>query len=153
MASKLVSPCLAQTTSSPPFRSILIFILTAAKNDTPNSIDDYIASFPEDVQELLKQVRETILAEAPEATETIKYRMPTYVLHGNLVHFAGYKKHIGFYPGSAGIVAFKDEFAGLKWAKGSVQFPLHRPIPFDLIARIVRFRVAQNAQTAATKSK
>lgn len=120
-------------------------------NPTPNPIDEYIAEFPENVRRLLQQVRETIRAEAPEAVETIKYQMPTYVLHGNLVHFAGYQKHIGFYPGSAGIAQFQDEFTGLKWAKGSVQFSLDRPIPLDLIARIVRFRVEQNMQKAAAK--
>ena len=89
----------------------------------------------------------------PDAEETIKYRMPTFTLHGNLVHFAAFKKHIGFYPVPTGIEQFKDELSTYKGGKGSVQFPLDQPIPFDLISRIVKFRVKENLERAQTKGK
>lgn len=107
------------------------------------TIDEYIAGFPADVQEHLHQIRETIKSTAPTATEKISYGMPTFHLNGNLIHFAGYKKHIGLYPAPQGIEAFKDELAVYKGAKGSVQFPLDKPMPLDLIARITKYRVAQ----------
>ncbi len=113
------------------------------------SIDTYIAQFPVDVQALLHQLRQTIQKAAPSATEAISYQIPTFKLNGNLVHFAGFKKHIGFYPGAAGIAAFQDELAGYKSAKGSVQFPLDKALPLALVAQIVRFRVAQNSTKAA----
>ncbi|MDI9364891.1 MAG: DUF1801 domain-containing protein [Flavobacterium sp.] len=116
-------------------------------------IDSYIAEFPEATQALLQQIRATIKAIATEATETISYGIPTFVYHGNLVHFAGYKQHIGFYPGAAGIAAFKEEISNYKWAKGSVQFPLNAPLPLDLVTRIVQYRLAQNAAKAAKKKK
>lgn len=115
------------------------------------AIDDYIAHFPYEVQEKLQELRVTIREAAPEATEKISYQMPTYDLHGNLVHFAAFKKHIGFYPGSAGTGMFSDELTGYKWAKGSVQFPLDKPIPLDLVRKIVAFRVAENTDKAAEK--
>lgn len=108
------------------------------------SIDAYIAAFPPEIQALLEQMRQTIHKAAPKATETISYQIPTFKLHGNLVHFAGFKKHIGFYPGAARIAAFQDELAGYKSAKGSVQFPLDKALPLALVRRIVKFRVAQN---------
>lgn len=114
-------------------------------------IDDYIATFPADVQLILQKIRQTVQDAAPEATEKISYQMPTFDLDGNLVHFAAYKNHIGFYPVPTGIEAFKEELAGYKQGKGSVQFPLDRPIPYELIAKIVRFRVAENRATAAAK--
>lgn len=117
----------------------------------PTDIDSYIADFPKATQALLQQIRATIQAAAPDATETISYAIPTFVYHGNLVHFAGYKQHIGFYPGAAGIEAFKDEICQYKWAKGSVQFPLNEPLPLDLVTRIVTYRLAQNAAKAAKK--
>ena len=83
---------------------------------------------------------------APEATEKISYQMPTFYLHGNLVHFAAYKEHIGFYLSPSGIEAFKEEISSYKWAKGSVQFPLDKPIPYDLIRRITAYRVAENLE-------
>jgi uncharacterized protein YdhG (YjbR/CyaY superfamily) len=110
----------------------------------PDSIDTYIAQYPTEVQELLTQMRLTIQKAAPSVTEAISYQMPTFKLNGNLVHFAGFKKHIGFYPGAAGIAAFQHEIAGYKSAKGSVQFPLDKPLPLALVRRIVKFRVAQN---------
>jgi uncharacterized protein YdhG (YjbR/CyaY superfamily) len=119
----------------------------------PTDIDSYIADFPETTQALLQQIRATIQAAAPEATETINYAIPTFVYHGNLVHFAGYKQHIGFYPGAAGIEAFKEEIRQYKWAKGSVQFPLNEPLPLDLVTRIVTYRLAQNAAKAVKKKK
>lgn len=110
----------------------------------PNSIDEYISMFPNDVQKRLKEVRETIRKAAPEAEETINYQIPTFKLNGNLVHFAGFKKHIGFYPAPSGIEKFKDELTMYKGAKGSIQFPLDKPLPLDLIKRIVKFRVQEN---------
>jgi uncharacterized protein YdhG (YjbR/CyaY superfamily) len=109
-------------------------------------IDSYIASFPEETQKLLQQLRITISTAAPEATETINYGMPTFTLNGNLVHFAAFKNHIGFYPTPSGIEAFKKELSLYDGAKGSVQLPLSRPIPFDLITRIVKFRVKEKME-------
>lgn len=118
----------------------------------PLSIDNYIATFPLTVQKSLRQIRKTIMAVVPEATEEIKYAMPTYVLDGNLVHFAGYKNHIGFYPGPEGIAHFKKELSVYKSSKGSVQFPLDQPMPLDLISRIVKFRVKTNKAKVKLKS-
>jgi len=115
-----------------------------------DSIDTYIAQFPDDVQARLQKLRTTILNLAPGATEAMSYQIPTFKLNGNLVHFAAFKKHIGFYPGAAGIAAFQDELAGYKSAKGSVQFPLDQALPLDLVKKIVEFRVAQNL-TAPTR--
>ena len=111
--------------------------------DSPNTIDDYISGFPESVQAILQEIRRVIREAAPQATEAIKYRIPTLVLGGNLVHFAAFERHIGFYPTPSGIERFKEELAGYKGAKGSVQFPLHEPIPYDLIRRVVEFRVKE----------
>ena len=119
---------------------------------SPSPIDAYIAAFPEDVQAILQQVRRTIHEAAPEATEAIAYGMPTFKLHGNLVHFAAFKNHIGFYPVPLGIEAFQEELSAYKQGKGSVQFPLDKPIPYDLIQRIVHFRV-EEARAAAAKGK
>ena len=107
----------------------------------PKNIDEYIAGFPPDVQEILQKLTTTIRKAAPDAEETINYQIPTFTLKGNLVHFAAFKKHIGFYPTGSGIEAFKEEMKQYKWAKGSVQFPLGEPLPADLIRRIVEFRV------------
>lgn len=111
---------------------------------TPETIDEYITGFPDEVREILEKIRMTIRNAAPEAEETINYRIPTFTLKGNLVHFAGFKKHIGFYPEPTGIEQFKDELSVYKGGKGSVQFPLNKPIPYDLISRIVQFRVKEN---------
>lgn len=108
------------------------------------SIDAYIAEFPPETQQLLQALRELIRALAPAATETISYAIPTFDLNGrHLVHFAGYKQHIGFYPTGSGIAAFQDELSGYKTARGTVQFPLNKPLPLDLIRRMVEFRVAE----------
>ncbi len=116
------------------------------------SIDEYIATFPEAVQVMLQALRATIKAVAPDATEKISYQMPTFFLKGNIVHFAAYKNHIGFYPAPRGIEAFKDELSVYEGAKGSVQFPLDEPLPLELISRIVQFRVAENLKKAEKKA-
>ena len=116
-------------------------------------IDAYIVSFPPDVQVILEKIRMTIRNAAPDAEETFSYQMPTFTLKGNLVHFAAFKKYIGFYPTPTGIEAFKDELSVYEGGKGSAQFPLDRPIPFDLIRRIVEFRVRENLAEAAAKTK
>lgn len=109
-------------------------------NGPPTNIDEYIAGYSDDLQEILEQVRGTIKNAAPDAEEAIKYQIPTFVLNGNLVHFAAFKNHIGFYPTPSGIEAFKQELSRYKSAKGSVQFPINEPMPLSLIDRIVRFR-------------
>ena len=124
-----------------------------ASNNTPKNIDEYIAGFPIEVQQIMQKIRATIHEAAPGAEETISYQIPTFTLHGNLVHFAAYKRHIGFYPTSSGIEKFKKEIAAYKWAKGSVQFPLDQPIPYELISRITAFRVAENTARAESKTK
>lgn len=120
---------------------------------TPQTIDEYIAAFAPEVQALLQQIRTTIRAAAPDAKETIKYQLPTFVLKGNLVHFGAFKKHIGFYPAPSGITRFEKELAGYQRSKGAVQFPLDQPIPFDLIREIVEFRVRENLERAEAKQK
>ena len=117
----------------------------------PKTIDEYIAGFPREVQEMLERIRKTIRAAAPDAEETISYQMPTFTLKGNLVHFAAFKRHIGFYPTPTGITKFKKELSVYEGAKGSVRFPLDKPIPFALISRIVKFRVKENLARAAAK--
>ncbi len=119
----------------------------------PQTIDAYIAGFPADVQAILQKIRAIIHTAVPEAQETIKYQMPTFTLKGNLVHFAAFQKHIGFYPIPTGIEAFKEELSVYKTGKGSVQFPLDQPIPYDLIERMVRFRAAENLAKAAGKRR
>jgi uncharacterized protein YdhG (YjbR/CyaY superfamily) len=120
---------------------------------TFTSIDEYIASFPEDVQVKLQQMRAAIQVAAPQAQEKISYQMPTFFLHGNLVHFAAFKKHIGFYPTPSGIASFAKELAGYQNAKGSVQFPLDQPLPLALIGEMVKFRVAENLKAAEERGK
>lgn len=119
----------------------------------PKDIDDYIQSFPPDVQALLQEVRKTIKEAAPGAEEAISYAIPTFKLHGHLVHFAAFKNHIGFYATPTGHSAFKDELSAYKEGKGSVQFPLNEPLPLKLIARIVKFRAEENAVKAGHKKK
>lgn len=116
------------------------------------SVDEYIGAFPPDIQTLLQAVRETIRAAAPDAVERIAYQMPTYSLNGNVVHFAALKQHIGFYPTPSGIEAFAREMAPYVSTKGAVRFPLDQPLPLDLIARVTRFRVRENAERAAAKA-
>ncbi len=108
------------------------------------AMDEYIDTFPENVKTILNRLRQTIKEAAPDAKETINYQMPTFTLHGNLVHFAAFKTHIGFYPTPSGIEAFKKELASYKSAKGSVQFPIDQPLPLPLIRKIVEYRVKEN---------
>ena len=117
------------------------------------TIDEYIASSPKDVQAILKKIRATIKKAAPKAEETINYGIPTFTLNGNLVHFAAFKTHIGFYPTPSGIGKFKKELSVYEGAKGSVKFPLDKPIPYALITRIVKFRVKENLERAESKGK
>jgi uncharacterized protein YdhG (YjbR/CyaY superfamily) len=120
-----------------------------ANRPTAGSIDEYIAGFPPETQDVLQELRALIRATAPAATETISYAIPTFDLNGrHLVHFAGYAKHIGFYPVPSGVEAFEEELKPYKRGKGSVQFPLGRPLPTDLIRRIVEFRVRENTGRA-----
>jgi uncharacterized protein YdhG (YjbR/CyaY superfamily) len=118
----------------------------------PATIDEYIAAFPREIQNILQRIRRTIRKAAPDAQEAIKYQLPTFVLHGNLVHFGAFKEHIGFYPTPSGIIAFKKELASYPNARGSVQFSLDQPIPFGLIQRIVAFRVQEVRAKAARAS-
>ena len=118
-----------------------------------NSIDEYISTFPEDIRKILKEIRQTIKEAAPEAVEAIKYQMPTFVLNGNLVHFAAFKNHIGFYPTPSGTATFKKELSPYEGAKGSVRFPLDQPIPLSLIRKIVEFRVKENKARAQSPKK
>jgi len=121
-----------------------------ASRSTANSIDEYIAEFPPETQKVLQEVRALIRASALGATETISYAIPTFDLNGrHLVHFAGYEKHIGFYPTGSGVEAFKEELQPYKRGKGSVQFPLGQPLPTDLIRRIVELRVEENTGKAS----
>ncbi len=118
------------------------------------SIDEYIAGFPESVQHVLERVRAVIQAAAPDAQEAIKYRLPTFLLNGNLVHFGAFKNHIGFYPTPSDIDKFKDTLSIYTSAKGSVQFPLDEPMPLELIAKIVAFRVSEaRAKTSGSKKR
>ena len=109
-------------------------------------INAYISEFPEEIRAILEQIRTTIQKAAPEAKEAVKYGMPTFVLNGNLVHFAAYNNHIGFYPAPSGIDTFLDEIAVYRTGKGTIQFPLDKPIPFDLISKVVKFRVEENLE-------
>jgi uncharacterized protein YdhG (YjbR/CyaY superfamily) len=116
------------------------------KSAVAKNTDEYIAAFESDIQLRLQKLRQTIIKAAPKAEEVISYQMPAYKLNGMLVYFAGYKNHIGFYPGAGGIAAFKKELSVYKGAKGSVQFPHDSPLPLGLVGKIVRFRVKQNME-------
>lgn len=122
-------------------------------NSTFTNIDEYIAGFSEEIQALLQSMRQTIREAAPEANEKISYMMPTFDLHGNLVHFAAFKNHIGFYPAPSGIKEFEEELKPYIAGKGSLNFPLNKPLPLDLVSRITRFRVTQNIEKAITSKK
>lgn len=124
-----------------------------SKKANVNNIDAYIAGFPAATQKVLKQMRRIIKKTAPDAEELISYQMPAYKFHGMLAYFAGYRHHIGFYPGASGIAAFKKELSVYKGAKGSVQFPLDEPLPLELIAEIVNFKVKENLEKSAIKAK
>ena len=119
----------------------------------PTNIDEYIAGFPPEIREILEKVRTTIREAAPGAEEAIKYQLPTFTLKGNLVHFGAFKQHIGFYPTPSGTEEFKKELSAYEGAKGSVRFPLDKPIPFSLISKIVKFRVKENLERAEAKRK
>lgn len=116
------------------------------------TVDEYIALYSPEIQEKLQALRKLIKEEVPKAEEKISWRMPTYVLNGNLVHFAAFKNHIGFYPGASGIANFEDKFSEYKFSKGAVQFPMNKPLPFELIREIVRFRIAENSKEAEEKA-
>ena len=122
-----------------------------SSQERASSIDAYIAGFPKEVRERLESVRAAIRKVAPDAEEKISYQIPTFSLFGNLVHFAAFKKHIGFYPGTAGVEKFKSEFSSYETSKGAVRFPMDKPIPLDIIEKVVKFRVAENL--AAQKAK
>jgi uncharacterized protein YdhG (YjbR/CyaY superfamily) len=119
----------------------------------PQNIDEYLSTFPTDVKAKLETLRATIRKAAPKAEEAISYMMPTFKLNGNLVHFAGYKSHIGFYPGAAGITSFLKELKGYETSKGTVQFPLDKPLPLKLVTTIVKFRVEQNMEKVKATPK
>jgi uncharacterized protein YdhG (YjbR/CyaY superfamily) len=123
------------------------------KSNQAKNIDEYIASFPKDVQKMLEEMRTAIKKAAPNAEETIKYAIPTFTLHGNLVHFAAYKNHIGFYPAPSAIEVFKKELSAYEGGKGSIQFPFDAPLPVALIKRIVKFRVLENSEKMEAKTK
>ncbi|MBN1937132.1 MAG: DUF1801 domain-containing protein [Anaerolineae bacterium] len=120
---------------------------------SPTNIDEYIAGFTQDIQEILEQIRTTIREAAPDAREAIKYGIPTFLLAGNLVHFGAFKKHVGFYPTPSGIEEFRDELSAYDRAKGSVQFPFDKPMPLSLISKIVKFRVEETQRQAASKKR
>ena len=125
-----------------------------ANQTTPKNIDEYIAGFPNNVQEILKRIRMTIRKAAPGAEETISYQIPTFTLKGKyLVYFAAYKKHIGLYPAPRGVQKFEKELSAYEGGKGTVRFPFDKPIPFGLIGRIVKFRVKKNLERAEAKVK
>lgn len=125
------------------------------QSDQPpiQNIDEYIAGFPTAIQAILQKIRATIHETAPAAQEVISYQMPTFRQEGNLVHFAAFKNHIGFYPTPSGIEQFDERVAVYKAGKGSLNFPLDKPIPYDLISEIVKFRLQENLAKAAAKSK
>jgi uncharacterized protein YdhG (YjbR/CyaY superfamily) len=108
-----------------------------------NTIDEYIAAFPKQIQDILQKLRQTIKESAPQAQEAISYQIPTFKLNGNLVHFAAFRDHIGFFPTSSGVAAFKKDLSEYATSKGTVRFPLDRPIPFDLVSKIVKYRVGE----------
>ncbi|WP_342434151.1 DUF1801 domain-containing protein [Neobacillus sp. FSL H8-0543] len=120
---------------------------------TYKTIDEYILQFPPEVKEILNRLRKVIKESAPNATEKISYQMPTFALHGNLVHFAAFKNHIGFYPTPSGIAAFKHKLSNFKSSKGAVQFPIEKPLPYDLISEIVKYRVEEDVKKAEVKLK
>lgn len=133
------------------FDTFVLAKLSHMQTVKPKDIDDYIAGFPKDIQKMLQQVRVTVQKAAPKAEEAIKYNMPTFVLNGNLVHFAAYKAHIGFYPAPTGNPAFKKDFEGYTTGKGTIQFPFDKPLPLSLITKIVKHRIKDMAELADIK--
>jgi len=126
---------------------------TVIKPNQARDIDGYIADFPEHIRKKLEEMRSILKKAAPEAEETINYGVPTFTLNGNLVHFGGFKNHIGFYPAPSGIEAFKKELSVYEGAKGSIKFLVDKPLPASLITKIVKFRVKENMGKAKQKSK
>lgn len=124
-----------------------------SQETTIGTVDEYIEQFPKEVQKTLRELRAVVKRAAPDATERISYQMPTYTRNGNLVHFAGHKNHIGFYPTPGGIEAFKKQLSPYERSKGTVRFPMDKAIPFDLIESIVKFRVEEDKRNAKSKSK
>jgi uncharacterized protein YdhG (YjbR/CyaY superfamily) len=124
-----------------------------SKKNTYTTINEYIAQFSPEIQAKLKEIQAVIKAAAPEASEKISYQMPTFYLQGNLVHFAAYKHHIGFYPNPGGIEQFAQELSRYETSKGAIRFPINEPIPLDLVRRITAFRVQQNQEKANQKAK
>jgi uncharacterized protein YdhG (YjbR/CyaY superfamily) len=122
------------------------------EKDAFQTTDEYIEQFSPEVQEILTNVRNVIKEAVPEATEKISYQMPTFYLHENLVHFAAYKNHIGYYPNPSGVEAFKDQLTSYKTSKGAIQFPLNKPIPYELISEIARYRVSESKAKAEAKA-
>lgn len=125
--------------------------MPARMNTAIKTIDEYIAQFPKEVQMLLEKMRTIIHKAAPKAEEAVAYGIPTFKLNGNLVHFGGYKNHIGFYPAPSGIEAFKKELAKYEGSKGTIRFPLDKPLPATLITQVVKFRVAKNLEKVKKK--
>jgi uncharacterized protein YdhG (YjbR/CyaY superfamily) len=123
------------------------------KQNAPQNIDEYIAGFPNDIQKILQKIRMTIRKAAPSAGEAMKYQIPTFTMNGNLVHFAAFKEHIGFYPAPTGIDRFKNEISIYRSGKGTLRFPFDKPIPFELISKIVKFRLEENLARAKRKKK
>lgn len=122
-------------------------------SDDITSIDQYISGFPEQVQTTLSELRSSIKLVAPQAIEKISYQMPTFYLNGNLVHFAAFKHHIGFYPAPSGITAFQQELSKYKTSKGAIQFPIDKPLPLELVKKIVEFRVKENSMKKSGNKK
>ena len=119
---------------------------------TPKDIDEYIAGFPKDIQKILSKIRSTIRRAAPKAEEAISYQIPTFRLNGNLIHFAAYKNHIGLYPAPRAVEKFKKELERYGSSKATIKFPLDAPVPYNLITKIVKFRVEQNSEKAGNKT-
>ncbi len=128
-------------------------LIKKMNTNKPKDIDEYIKSFPKEIQEIMQKLRNTIIKAAPKATEKISYAMPAFYQDGNLVYFAAYKNHIGFYPTSKPIAVFKNKLTKYKTSKGAIQFPIDKPLPLELITQIVKFRVQQNSHKIKPKKK
>lgn len=124
-----------------------------ANQPVPRNIDEYISGFPPQVQKILEKIRRTIRKAAPKAQEVISYQIPSFKLNGYLVHFAAYQSHIGLYPAPRGVAGFKDDLALYQTGKGTLRFPLDQPIPYELITRVVKFRVKKDLEAAEAMKK
>jgi uncharacterized protein YdhG (YjbR/CyaY superfamily) len=120
---------------------------------TPQTVDDYLAALPEEARATLEKIRKTIKAAAPKATEVISYQMPMYKYHGMLVGFAAFKDHCSFFPGANPVATFKDELKAYKTSKGTIRFPIGKPLPAALVKKLVKARIAENEERAAEKEK